>query len=369
VGHIVDRFYQRLLTDPESRAVFTGGEAQIAHQRELLSEWLNLLLAGRFDRVFFKKVFRVGVSHVRAAVPQHLMVTGIEIVQQEITAVLESSAKPTDVAEQRAMEKLLALNLAAMLESYKDSYETAIRRDERSSVEEKLTRAEHLAEIGQLAASLAHEIKNPLAGISGAIQIIRGSMTPEDPHRPILAEVLGQIKRLDATVKDLLQYARPVPPRLKRCTIGTVIDRVIAVLREEPALQNVCVEHNGIPSNAVIMADENQIEQLLMNLIINAAHASRDGDHIKVGATVQSECVNLTVVDSGGGMPDDVRAEAFEPFFTTKAKGTGLGLSICRRIVEAHGGTIGIKSAPGVGTTVTIQISRSGIPLSDGGSQ
>ena len=105
------------------------------------------------------------------------------------------------------------LDLAVMLESYQESYAEQVRRSERSAVEEKLTRAEHLAEIGQLAASLAHEIKNPLAGISGAIQVFRDTMPHNNPHRPILTEILGQINRLDATVKDLLLYARPLPPK------------------------------------------------------------------------------------------------------------------------------------------------------------
>jgi len=363
---IVDRFYERLFRDPDARSVFKEGESQIERQRGFLAAWLGTILDSAYDGTFFDGLVGIGQAHVRAAVPQRLMVAGIEIVRQEIEAVLDDVLESAGGAERRAIEKLLALNLAAMLESYKDSYETVVRHDERRAVEEKLTRAEHLAEIGQLAASLAHEIKNPLAGISGAIQIIRETMPPENPHRPILAEVLGQIRRLDATVKDLLQYARPVPPRLKRCTVGRVINRLMAVLREEPALQRVRVKHNGAADDAVVMADENQLEQLLLNLIINAAHASREGDQIDIAATATADFVEVQVRDCGVGMPEEVRAQAFEPFYTTKAKGTGLGLSICRRIVDAHGGTIRIESEPRVGTTVFIQLPKGRSPTAMG---
>jgi len=231
-----------------------------------------------------------------------------------------------------------------------------VRATERSAVEEKLTRAEHLAEIGQLAASLAHEIKNPLAGISGAIQVMRDAMEPGNPHHPIVTEILGQIRRLDATVKDLLQYARPMPPRATRFRIGDAVTRVLTVLREEPALHGVSIEHDSAGGDTIVRADDAQIEQLLMNLLINAAHASNPGNTIRLEAERHGRFVRLRVADQGAGMTPAVRDQAFEAFFTTKAKGTGLGLSICRRIVEEHGGRIRLESEPGQGTIVTVDL-------------
>lgn len=365
INRIADRFYNRLLTDPEALSVFTGGPAQMERQRQFLTTWLRATLKGDYDSEFFDRLIRVGVTHVRTGIPQRLMVSGLEIIRQELELVLDLEKVPPDSPERRSLAKALALNLAAMLESYKESYESHIRDDERQAVEEKLTRAEHLAEIGQLAASLAHEIKNPLAGISGAIQVIRETMQDDNPHHYILTEVLGQIRRLDATVKDLMQYARPVPPRLQRCSVGAVVERVMRVLREEPALERVNVKHNGADLDAIVLADENQIEQLLLNLVINAAHASKDGDAIVIAVSVEQNYVELAVTDSGEGMPEGVRARVFEPFFTTKAKGTGLGLSICRRIVDAHGGNIQLESALGTGTTVRVQLPKGRTPKSD----
>ena len=164
-----------------------------------------------------------------------------------------------------------------MLESYKDSYSEQIRELERGAMEAKLMRAEHLAEIGQLAASLAHEIKNPLAGISGAIQIIGESLSGDSPYRSVVRDILRQISRLDATVKDLLLYARPSLPQPRVCELAKLIPRVLTLLREEPAIQRVNVEFEGASAGATVYADEGQIEQLLMNLIINAAHATTEG--------------------------------------------------------------------------------------------
>ena len=246
--------------------------------------------------------------------------------------------------------------MGVKVQSYKETYADRIRRSERSAVEEKLTRAEHLAEIGQLAASLAHEIKNPLAGISGAIQIIRDAMPADDPHQPIVTEILGQIRRLDATVKDLLQYARPTPPRLTEFSLDRKIARILQVLGEEPSLRQIRVECEVVPLGVSVYADDAQIEQLIFNLLLNAAHASEDGGVIRLAVMERNDRVQLVVTDSGRGMTPEVQDRAFEPFFTTKAKGTGLGLSICRRIAEAHGGTIELQTELGQGTTVKVNL-------------
>jgi signal transduction histidine kinase len=288
--------------------------------------------------------------------PQHYMLTGITLFRDELERRVKGAGVADAEAKLASLHKLLMVDLALMLESYKEAFSEQVRRVERSAVEEKLTRAEHLAEIGQLAASLAHEIKNPLAGISGAIQIIRDGMLPGDPHQPIVGEILGQITRLDATVKDLLQYARPTPPQARRTPLGEVLARVLNLLREEPALQSIRIKCDRGTSDLAVYADDAQIEQLLINLIINAAHASAAGGTIHLGAKQNGNALQLIVRDEGKGMPLEIRERAFEPFFTTKAKGTGLGLSICRRIVEAHGGDIRLESEINKGTTVVINL-------------
>jgi len=356
IGRVVDRFYDQLLIHPTAAAVFSGGPTQVERLRELFGAWLGDVLNGTYDQSYFERRLRIGHRHVLVGLPQYFMVTGMQLVRDELARCLAPLDLPERDETLGSLQKILTVDLAIMLHSYQESHSEQVRTTERHAFKEQLTRAEHLAEIGRLAASLAHEIKNPLAGMSGAIQIIRGEMSPDDPHRPILQEILGQIGRLDATVKDLLLYARPVPPRAAPLVLGDIVGRVLNLLREEPSLQKVRITQGAFAADALILADDTQIEQLIMNLILNAAHASPEGATIQLGVSRHLDHVRLTVTDRGGGMSEDVRRRAFEPFFTTKTKGTGLGLSICRRIVDAHDGIIDLESRPGSGTKVTVDL-------------
>lgn len=361
IPEVVDQFYRHILDDPEARRVFTDGDEQIKRQREVLRGWLREVFDGNYGAEYVKKRTKIGHTHVRVGLPQHYMFTAMEVVWRGLFAGLMPDSK--DAVRQRqlsSLHTLLMLDLAIMLSSYQESHIEQVRRRERSAVEEKLTRAEHLAEIGQLAASLAHEIKNPLAGISGAIQIIQDAMAANDPHRPIISEVIGQIHRLDATVKDLLLYARPIPPRASSFRLANVVARVLSILREEPAMLRIRTEFDPGPAGASLHADEAQIEHLLMNLILNAAQASPSGETVRARVEENGkDSLRFIVEDNGVGMPPEVLDRAFEAFFTTKAKGTGLGLSICRKIVDAHNGTIQLDSERNRGTTVTVDLPRS----------
>lgn len=358
IPQTVDRFYREIHRQPGARQVLSGGPAQLARLRKQLHQWVKMLFCGRYDEAYWERRYRIGHAHVRAGLPQHYMFTAMEVIRQELERAVLAAALPNPQEKLSSLYKLLSLELATMLESYRESYSEQVRQMERSAVQERLTQTEHLARIGQLAASLAHEIKNPLAGISGAIQVIRDGLPADDPRRPILAEILRQINRLDGTVKDLLVYARPQPPRFQRCELNRVVERVLAVLRREPEAQRVRYELHNDPPVPPLEADENQLEQLLFNLLMNAAHASTDGAAVRLRAAVSGDMVRLDVEDSGTGMDAETCRRAFEPFFTTKARGTGLGLSICDRIVRAHGGSISIQSALRRGTTVTVRLPR-----------
>ncbi len=350
-----DRFYEVLLGHPDARTVLTGDE-QVQRLKTFFAEWLRSLFTGTYDQGYFESRSRIGQTHVRVGLPQRYMPLAMDVVRTELSRGLRGADIDHIEEKLESLLKLLTLDLTIMLGSYQESYASQIRDFERKAMEGKLARAQHLAEIGQLAASLAHEIKNPLAGISGAIQVIGDSLTEDSPYKSIVGDILGQISRLDATVKDLLLYARPTPPERKDVKMSELVSRLISVLHEEPALRSLDVRFAD--TDAVAYADERQLEQLLMNLILNAAHASTDGTAIEVEAVERADRVSLVVKDRGAGMPEDVRKKALEPFFTTKAKGTGLGLAICRRIAESHGGTIAIESHPGQGTTVTVELPR-----------
>lgn len=358
IPDVVHRFYEQLLEHPGARQILSGGPEQIGRLEGLLTEWLRGLFGGIYDDTYFAGISRIGTRHVDVGLPQRYMLLGMELVWRELVTGLTKGGHRQLDEELASLHKLLTLNLAVMLESYKTGYADQTRRSERAAMEAKLTRAEHLAEIGQLAASLAHEIKNPLAGISGAIQVIGDALPPKNPHRPIISDILRQITRLDATVKDLLLYARPTPPTLHKTRLDELVARVMTLLAKEPAVQRVRVERDGTVPASFIYADEGQLEQVLVNLILNAAHASPDAAPVSIGVTEREEKTALSVMDVGSGMPPEICERALEPFFTTKAQGTGLGLTICRHIVEAHDGTIHIESKVGTGTTVTIELPR-----------
>ncbi len=353
---LTDRFHEWLLRDPASREIFTGGEPQIQAQRRAFLGWLEDLFNGAYDFEYFQRRIDIGRTHVRVGLPQHQMFTAMEVFWQDVQRVVRASGTADTEPKLEALHRLVSLETAVMLESYKNYYSAAVREEERTVAEEKLTRSEHLAQLGQLAASLAHEIKNPLAGISGAIQVMRDQMEGDDPRQSVMREILGQINRLDATVKDLLVYARPRPPEFRPCDLVTTTQRVFKLIREAPALRNIVVRVNAEAQVPPVPVDVRQIEQLVMNLLLNAAHACKNRGSIDVNVSSADRKVIVEIVDTGVGMIPEVRNRAFEPFFTTKAKGTGLGLPICRKIVEAHGGTITLKSEAGQGTTVTVEL-------------
>jgi signal transduction histidine kinase len=354
---VVTRFYREVQRHPRTRGVLSEGSEQVQRLRGALTEWLESLFCGRYDEEYCQQHAQIGRVHARAGLPQHFMFTAMEVVWQELSKAVRQADPPNAEAGLRSLHKLLTLETGIMLESYRESCAAEIRQFERNAVRERLTQAEQLAQMGHLAASLAHEIKNPLAGISGAIQVIRDGMDLQDQWRPILEEVLRQVNRLDGTVKDLLVYARPKPPRFQRCKLNRLIERVLTVLSRELDLQRVRLEYVN-SRQLPLYADEAQIEQLVMNLLHNAAHASPDGGLVRVITTSKADGFQLVVEDQGHGMDQETCQRAFEPFFTTKARGTGLGLPICRKIVDAHGGTISIRSAVGQGTTVTVRLPR-----------
>ncbi len=354
VPDIVNGFYDAITRHDDLISFFQGGATQLARQKTLLTNWLYELLSGPFDEPYYHKRRQIGETHVRVGLEQRHMLMGIELIWQGVIRNMTSDASSATRAQLTSLHKLLMLDLSITLESYKDHYTARVQKHAKASMEEKLTRAEHLAEIGQLAASLAHEIKNPLAGISGAIQIIREGMDQDNEHRPIITEILGQIHRLDATVKDLLQYARPVPPQLQTMRMREIVERVLTILRAEPAVKRVSIRYEPPSEHVILQADEAKIEQLLINLILNAAHASKENGVVDVKTSSTNGNATLCICDAGEGMSQEAQDNAFEAFFTTKARGTGLGLPICRRIVESHGGTISLESQLGAGTVVTV---------------
>ena len=230
---------------------------------------------------------------------------------------------------------------------------------ERKEAEEKLVRQEALARLGTMAAVVAHEVKNPLAGIGGAIQVLRDRLPAEAPDREILTEVLGRLKGLSALVQDLLDFARPRAPRFTRVSLGTTLRETSTLLAADPAFSGLLVEIEG--PDVTLVGDEDFLRDVFHNLLLNGAQAAGGKGPLRVTIEEGRDRCRVTVRDPGPGIPADIADKVFEPFFTTKHRGTGLGLSIARRLVEAHGGTLTLASSAGGGTAAVVELPVAGL--------
>jgi two-component system, NtrC family, sensor histidine kinase PilS len=220
-------------------------------------------------------------------------------------------------------------------------------------MELKVRRAERLAAVGRLAAGIAHEIRNPLAAISGSVELLAQSAPPGHQDAELMAIVLREAARLNALITDLLQFARPRSPELVRMDLAHAAGEIVRVIENDRQLDGARVELDA-PRPVWVDADPAHVRQVLWNLLRNAAEASPTGEPIRVSVAREAERARLTVRDRGPGIPAEHRARIFEPFFSTKAKGTGLGLATVHRIVEEHHGSIAVTDADGGGALFTV---------------
>lgn len=352
---VVNRFYDRLTRIPEAKAVL-GGEDAAARLRIILRIWLGELFEGEYADQYLAKRSEIGRTHVRVNLPQRFMFSGMNIIRAELIGLIRSFEMADGDETIDALNKLLDLELAIMIGTYRDHYVAKIRDSDKRAMQNHLDEIQHMASLGQLAASLAHEIKNPLAGISGAIQIMSQEMDSDHPHREIMAEILRQIDRLDTAVEDLLIYARPKPPEMGECDVGGTIQACLSLLKEDPLIKALTVECDGLDGEIRTLLDRSQFEQVVSNLVLNAAQACGGNGTLRICLSEKEGRVLIAFSDSGPGMTPEVLRHALEPFYTTKARGTGLGLPICKRIIEAHQGTIAIETAPFEGTTITLSV-------------
>jgi len=250
------------------------------------------------------------------------------------------------------------------------------------SRDEQWRRRDRLASLGALAAGVAHEIRNPLAGIGASAQILARRLPAGDARTSFATLIVEEVARLDRIVESLLQFARPATPKLARQSLLPALEKAITLMHEPAVRQKVSLVADRTERVPEIYVDDDQILQVIVNVVKNAIQAMPDGGEIKVGMAVkrkrlversaigrrasdrlesarpipEQEVVEIRVQDNGPGIPAATLARVFDPFFTTRAQGSGLGLSICQTIVREHGGVIAVESTVGQGTTVTIDL-------------
>jgi two-component system, NtrC family, sensor histidine kinase HydH len=231
------------------------------------------------------------------------------------------------------------------------------RRQEETQLQ--LERSHKLSIIGQMAAGVAHEIKNPLASIKGAVEIVAGDTATAEEKQEFHGIINKEIKRIDSTVKEFLEFARPRETALHRINLGETVHGSLKQLQSQINQAGLEIKAE-IADNIYILADSEQIHQVLLNLILNALEASAPGGRIELVLTMQDADAHLTVRDFGGGISEPDRERIFEPFYTTKTKGTGLGLAITKSIIDRHRGRIEVESRLNEGTAfhITLPLDR-----------
>ncbi|MEO8480850.1 MAG: PAS domain S-box protein [Acidobacteriota bacterium] len=231
----------------------------------------------------------------------------------------------------------------------------------RVRAEEQLREQMALARLGEMAAVIAHEVRNPLAAVSGAIQMIRDTLRPESDEATIAREVLSRLGALNNLTNDLLLFARPPRPNIVALDIGHMLRMMVRLLATDPALEGADLQLEG--ASALVLGDVDLLPIVLQNLLTNAGQAVKGAGTIYIAIAAEAERVTVQIRDTGPGIPPEVRARLFQPFVTTKARGTGLGLSTAKRLIEAMEGHLDIDSPPGRGTVVNISLRSAEAPL------
>jgi two-component system sensor histidine kinase HydH len=220
-----------------------------------------------------------------------------------------------------------------------------LRAQERLRLKEQLNRAAHLSALGEMAAVISHEIRNPLGIIRSSAELLKKKVIGFDPKNTIPDIVIEESSRLNNIITDFLKYARPRPPRLAPCRIEDVLEKNLTFLSTQLEGKGYSVQKTIGDNLPVVTADADMLYQAFLNIFINALQAMPDGGQIILQVQAKPDVLEVIIADQGGGVPQEILGKVWDPFFTTKDKGTGLGLGIVKNIVDAHGGEIFIENA------------------------
>ena len=254
---------------------------------------------------------------------------------------------------------------AGLLEYDGHRHVLGIHRDitERKQAEEALQRSEQLMIVGEMAAGLAHEIKNPLAGIKVSIQVLSDELDLSEENEEVFRRIIEEIRRIETLLRNLLHYARPPKPNFSVLDVNRVIELTVKTAKlslKGPTLKSKDIQFSECLSDDLpeIVADSSQLQQIFMNLLLNAFEAIPDSGKIMIDTSRENGFIKIVLANTGRSLEERSRQDIFKPFFTTKKKGTGLGLAICKRLIEQHNGAISVDNIPegGVAFTITLPI-------------
>jgi signal transduction histidine kinase len=240
------------------------------------------------------------------------------------------------------------------------SREVKLKTDELLASQERLVRSERFAAVGEAAAYVSHEIKNPLMVIGGLARQI-GRRLAEDPGcQEKLHIIQNEVRRLENFLGELRDFTRPALPVIKSVDLNRVIQDVQTMMETEARERHIKLHCHLDPYLPVVEADANQMKQVLLNFVKNALEATDSGGEVILRSGSEDQQVWFTVQDTGAGMSPDTLEKIFNPFFTTKDRGSGLGLSVINKIISDHHGTVAVASRPGEGSSFTVKIPSHG---------
>src|SRR4051812_720655 len=270
-ARIVDDFYARIDAHPDARAAITGGPAQTERLKQTLIRWRDTMLLGPQDQAYYEMRARIGRIHVRIALPQHFMFTAMDRIRVQLLDVVRANIAAAASAQRiaTALNQIIDLELAIMLETY------------REDLVEKNRNAERLATIGQFGVSIGHELRNPLGVIESSLFLLRQYLGPETAAARNVAKhldrIANEVTRANKTINDILDLARNRPPQRQRTDVRALVDGAVRASSIPPA---IAVEIQLPPAGLAVEVDPDQIRQVLVNLLTNAAQAMPGGGHI-----------------------------------------------------------------------------------------
>ncbi len=289
-----------------------------------------------------------------------LIVAAGHVASRHVTTPLRELSAATATFGKTGSYDTIVHRGVAETQSLIESFQAMADRLRRSRAEveqlhdRELERAQQLATVGELASGVAHEIRNPLTGVIGALEIVRRKLKDADATAPIIDEARAQLHRIESTTTQLLEYARPPELRLIKVDLIGVVARAMRVVQATAEKAGVTLVASKQEQQLFVHADPELIVQVLVNLLLNGVDVTSPAGELRVELVTRSVGIEVRVLDHGVGVPEDKLQDIFRPFFTTKHQGTGLGLSISQQIVGRHGGTMWVESTPGGGATFVV---------------
>jgi signal transduction histidine kinase len=346
IDGLLDRFYEAIDGHDGARRVFKDPVAQGPRQRRMLAEWVRTTLRGPWDTAYAARRVAIGKAHVTNQMPQRYMVTAMNVVRGWFLDVIFETHRQDPAqchASMKAIERVLDLELTLMLDTYRDDMLARMQRQER------------LATIGEIGASIHHELKNPLAAIASSAFALgeRRAVLADGQARELVRKIESNVARSARIVNDMLSYARLAEPSRHPHDLEDLLREAVGRVRLPGA---VALTLDIDPQLPPAIVDRVQIEQILVNLLTNAVEACGGRGNVVVTARSSDHELQVQVLDGGVGLQPGQLEQLFEPLFTTKSDGVGLGLSLSRHLAHANRGTLALQAGERGGAVATLTL-------------